>query len=57
MRSEGYSIPSLSVGLFVCLFVLHATRRPKRYEQIQNYAGLKTEMAIFPKLLRSSDVP
>ena len=60
MRSEGYS--SWSVCLFVCLSVDDYSRTTgyeaayERYKQLQCYKGMKNNVAILLKRLRSRDM-
>ena len=64
MRSEGYS--SRSVCLFVCLSVCLSVydysrttgyeAAHERYQQLQCHKGLKTNVAILLKPLRSGDM-
>ena len=60
MRSEGYS--SCSVCLFVCLSVDDYSRTTgyeaayERYQQLQCYKGMKINVAILLKRLRSRDM-
>ena len=64
MRSEGYSTWSvcLSVCLFVCLSVDDYSRTTgyeaayERYQQLQRYKGMKNNVAILLKRLRSRDM-
>ena len=60
MRSEGYS--SRSVCLSVCVFVSYYSRTTgyeaayERYQQLQCYKGMKKNVAILLKPLRSGDM-
>ena len=60
MRSEGYS--TWSVCLFVCLSVDDYSRTTgyeaayERYQQLQRYKGMKSNVAILLKRLRSRDM-
>ena len=60
MRSEGYS--SRSVCLSVCLSVYDYSRTTgyeaahERYQQLQCHKGLKSNVAILLKPLRSGDM-
>ena len=64
MRSEGYSSRSvrLSVCLFVCVCVRDYSRTTgykaayERYQQLQRYKGMKNNVAILLKRLRSGDM-
>ena len=63
MRSEGYSSWSvLSVCLFLCLFVDDYSRTTgyeaayERYQQLQCYKGMKINVVILLKRLRSRDM-
>ena len=68
MRSEGYSTWSvcLSVCLFVCLSVCLSVddysrttgyeAAYERYQQLQRYKGMKNNVAILLKRLRSRDM-
>ena len=60
MHSEGYS--SWSVCLFICLSVDDYSRTTgyeaayERYQQLQCYKGMKNNVAILLKRLRSRDM-
>ena len=64
MRSEGYGSRSVSVSLFVCLFVclFDYSRNTgyeaayERYQNLQCYNDMKTNVAILLKRLRSRDM-